>query len=86
MTDIQYLAPRTLDEAISAYAAADGAGRILAGGTDLLVQMQAGMVEQQKLIVVHDAPKGFYIGRSTLRISNQFARQRMAIYQIIIFA
>ena len=40
MTDIQYLAPSTLDEAISAYAAADGAGRILAGGTDLLVQMQ----------------------------------------------
>lgn len=45
MTDTQYLAPSTLDEAISAYAAADGAGRILAGGTDLLVQMQAGMVE-----------------------------------------
>ena len=44
MTDIQYLAPTTLDEAVSAYAAADGAGRILAGGTDLLVQMRAGMV------------------------------------------
>lgn len=44
MTDIQYLAPTSLDEAISAYAAADGAGRILAGGTDLLAQMQAGMV------------------------------------------
>jgi carbon-monoxide dehydrogenase medium subunit len=44
MTDTQYLAPTSLDEAISAYAAADGAGRILAGGTDLLVQMLAGMV------------------------------------------
>ena len=44
MTDIQYLAPTSLDEAISAYAGADGAGRILAGGTDLLVQMQAGMI------------------------------------------
>ena len=44
MTDIQYLAPTSLDEAISAYAGANGAGRILAGGTDLLVQMQAGMV------------------------------------------
>ena len=44
MTDIQYLAPTSLDEAISAYAGANGTGRILAGGTDLLVQMQAGMV------------------------------------------
>lgn len=44
MTDIQYLAPTSLDEAIGAYAAADGAARVLAGGTDLLVQMRAGMI------------------------------------------
>jgi carbon-monoxide dehydrogenase medium subunit len=44
MTDIQYLAPRTLDEAIDAFAAAGSAARILAGGTDLLVQMRAGAV------------------------------------------
>src|ERR1700730_10242247 len=45
MTDIQYLAPRTLDEAIGAFAAAGSAARILAGGTDLLVQMRAGAVK-----------------------------------------
>ncbi|SDB17884.1 FAD binding domain-containing protein [Belnapia rosea] len=44
MTDIRYLAPRTLDEAVAAFAAAQGAARILAGGTDLLVQMRAGVV------------------------------------------
>ncbi len=44
MTDIQYLAPATLDEAVGAYAAAAGAARILAGGTDLLVQMRSGAV------------------------------------------
>jgi len=44
MTDIQYLAPSTLDEAVGAFAAAGGAARILAGGTDLLVQMRSGMV------------------------------------------
>lgn len=43
MTDIRYVAPHTLDEAISAFAAAGSAARILAGGTDLLVQMRAGM-------------------------------------------
>ena len=45
MTDsIRYVAARTLDEAVGAYAAAAGAARILAGGTDLLVQMRAGTV------------------------------------------
>ncbi len=44
MTDIRYVAPRTLDEAIGAFAAAGSAARILAGGTDLLVQMRSGMV------------------------------------------
>ena len=72
MTDIQYLAPRTLDEAISAYAAADGAGRILAGGTDLLVQMQAGMVEPGLIVDIKNiadvtgiegsAESGFTVG------------------------
>lgn len=45
MTDMRYLAPQTLDEAVGAYAAAAGAARILAGGTDLLVQMRSGMVK-----------------------------------------
>jgi aerobic carbon-monoxide dehydrogenase medium subunit len=45
MTDIRYLAPHTLDEAISAFAAAGSAARILAGGTDLLVQMRSGAVK-----------------------------------------
>ena len=40
MTDIQYLTPTTLDEAVCAYAGAAGAARILAGGTDLLVELK----------------------------------------------
>ena len=44
MTDVRYIAPGTLDEAVGAFAAAGSAARILAGGTDLLVQMRAGMV------------------------------------------
>src|SRR5258708_14742923 len=45
MTDIRYLATNTLDEAISAFAAAGSAARIRAGGTDLLVQMRSGAVK-----------------------------------------
>src|SRR5438309_5132408 len=45
MSDIRYLSPSTLDEGIGAFAAAGSAARILAGGTDLLVQMRAGSVK-----------------------------------------
>jgi aerobic carbon-monoxide dehydrogenase medium subunit len=44
MTELRYVAPRTLDEAIGAFAAAGSAARIMAGGTDLLVQMRSGLV------------------------------------------
>lgn len=44
MTDVRYVAPRTLDEAIGALAAAGSAARVLAGGTDLLVQMRVGAI------------------------------------------
>ena len=72
MTDIQYMAPSTLDEAVSAYAAAAGAARILAGGTDLLVQMGAGVVRPGLIVdikkiaevssVEETADGGFVVG------------------------
>ena len=51
MTDIKYSAPSTTDEAVAAMVAAQGMGRILAGGTDLLVQLRAGMVKSGSIIV-----------------------------------
>ncbi|MFO0995270.1 MAG: xanthine dehydrogenase family protein subunit M [Alphaproteobacteria bacterium] len=42
---MQYVAPATLEEAIRAFAGAGSAARILAGGTDLLVQMRSGVVK-----------------------------------------
>jgi CO/xanthine dehydrogenase FAD-binding subunit len=50
MADIRYLAPETLDDAVKAFAAAGSAGRILAGGTDLLVQMRAGVVHPSLIV------------------------------------
>jgi carbon-monoxide dehydrogenase medium subunit len=41
---MQYTTPRTIDAAVADLAAASGAARVLAGGTDLLVQLRAGMV------------------------------------------
>jgi aerobic carbon-monoxide dehydrogenase medium subunit len=72
MTDIRYVAPTTLEEAIDAFAAAGSAGRILAGGTDLLVQMRSGMVKPGLIVdikkiaemteIAETADGGFLIG------------------------
>jgi len=72
MTNIQYLAPATLEEAVGAYAAAAGAARILAGGPDLLVQMRLGLVRPGLIVdikkiaevtsVEETADGGFFIG------------------------
>src|ERR1700728_403920 len=72
MTDIRYLAPGTLDEAISAFAAAGSAARILAGGTDLLVQMRSGSVKPGLIVdikkiaemteITETADGGFRVG------------------------
>jgi len=72
MTDTQYVAPTTVDEAVSAYAAGGDTARILAGGTDLLVQMGAGMIQPGLIVdikkidelnsVTETADGGFVVG------------------------
>ena len=50
MSEAQYLAARTIDEAVNAHAKANGSARFLAGGTDLLVQIKTG-IRKPKLII-----------------------------------
>lgn len=52
MEQTRYSAPRSIDEAVGLMAAAQGGGRILAGGTDLLVQMRAGSVAPGTIVDV----------------------------------
>jgi carbon-monoxide dehydrogenase medium subunit len=49
---MEYFAPRTVNEAVQVLSRADGKARVLAGGTDLLVQMRAGRVEPSLLVDV----------------------------------
>ncbi len=44
MDEMRYEAPESLDTAIALLAGEDGVGRVLAGGTDLLVQLRAEMI------------------------------------------
>jgi carbon-monoxide dehydrogenase medium subunit len=52
MNEIKYSAPPTIDEAVAAMLAAKGTGRVLAGGTDLLVQMKSGIARPGAIVDV----------------------------------
>jgi carbon-monoxide dehydrogenase medium subunit len=57
MTELRYLAPGTLDEAVGAFAKAGSAARILAGGTDLLVQMRSGVLKPGVIVDIKKIPE-----------------------------
>jgi carbon-monoxide dehydrogenase medium subunit len=50
MTDMRYEAPQSLDAAVALLAGANGGGKILAGGTDVLVQLHAEVIEPGVLV------------------------------------
>jgi len=71
MAQAAYAAPQSVDEAVAALASAGGAARILAGGTDLIVQMRGGRVPPGPIVdikkiaetrTIEETPEGFRIG------------------------
>jgi CO/xanthine dehydrogenase FAD-binding subunit len=68
---MQYFAARSIDEAVSALAGASGLAHVLAGGTDLIVQMTSGLRRPDLVVDVKTIPEltqitedaeGFHIG------------------------
>jgi len=57
MSEIQYRTEKNIKEAVALMAAAKGKGYILAGGTDLLVQMKSGMREPGTIVDVKRIPE-----------------------------
>jgi carbon-monoxide dehydrogenase medium subunit len=54
---MQYEAPDSLDAATALLASAPGTARVLAGGTDLLVQLRAGMIAPDLVVDVKHIPE-----------------------------
>ena len=52
MNGMRYEAPSSVDEASALLAGASGETRVLAGGTDLLVQLRSGMVAPELVVDV----------------------------------
>jgi carbon-monoxide dehydrogenase medium subunit len=63
LAQLQYLAPESVDEAVKALAGATGA-RVLAGGTDLIVQMKAGRARPGAVVDVKRVPGAIGITRA----------------------
>jgi len=54
---MRYEAPNTLAAAVALLAGANGRARVLAGGTDLLIQMRGGRVEPELLVDIKGIPE-----------------------------
>jgi CO/xanthine dehydrogenase FAD-binding subunit len=57
MSQMRYEAPKTLEAAVALLSGAPGLARVLAGGTDLLIQMRGGRVEPELLVDVKGIPE-----------------------------
>jgi aerobic carbon-monoxide dehydrogenase medium subunit len=55
--NMRYEAPESLDAAVGLLAGATGLARVLAGGTDLLVQLRSGVVEPDLVVDVKKIPE-----------------------------
>ena len=71
MGEMRYEAPDSLDAAVTLLAGASGEARVLAGGTDLLVQLRSDLIEPDLVVDVKKIPEmrsivaeggGFHIG------------------------
>ena len=56
MPDLRYEAPGSLADAVKALAASGGVTRVLAGGTDVIVQMETELVEPDLLVDIKRIP------------------------------
>ena len=64
MDDLRYEAPDSVDAAVSLLAEAGGNGKVLAGGTDVLVQLHADLIEPEVIVDIKNIQETLEITES----------------------
>jgi len=83
MQDFEYLVPHSIQDAAAALSRGNGGGRVLAGGTDLLVQLREGRRKTQRVVDIKHIPEVnelSYHPDSGLRIGAAVPCYRIAAY------
>ena len=57
MTDLRYEAPESLNAAVMLLAGAQGQTRVLAGGTDVIVQLEMDLIEPELIVDIKKIPE-----------------------------
>jgi carbon-monoxide dehydrogenase medium subunit len=74
MSDLRYEAPESVSAAVALLAGANGMTRVLAGGTDVIVQMETELIEPELIVDIKKIPEvrgisgengGFRVGAAT---------------------
>lgn len=74
MSELRYEAPESISAAVALLAGAKGVSRVLAGGTDVIVQMETELVEPELIVDIKKIPElrgiaiengGFRVGAAT---------------------
>lgn len=70
ISDHALLAPSTLDETLAVLAQGGGAVRPLAGGTDVMVELAAGVLKHERFVSIwqHDELRGITVNDDTIEI------------------
>ena len=69
MEAIQFQKPETVDEAVKLLQNAEGDARILAGGTDLLVQLRAHMIDPGVIIDIKNIEETTFFKSNVMKIA-----------------
>ena len=57
MSQVQFSSPKSITEAVQSLASCDGNKKVLAGGTDLLVQLRAGVISPDLIVDIKHIPE-----------------------------
>ena len=57
MADLSYAAPNSVDAAVALLDEAGGGGRLLAGGTDVLVLLHGEIIEPELIVDIKNIPE-----------------------------